>query len=498
MLISYLKSNTEFWKPRDTLKFLIEGPYFAVKQENGKTEIDLPEKLKELLDPSDVLNLTAKKECELALRSFGAIIYQLKRNLIEEELLALRNFHIFDTDFLLSNTKNEDKDFMVLDSVTIKNLELLENSEGGKVGTLLEMIDSCKTKFGKRRLRKWVCSPLCNEKEINDRLDAVNELMKLPLTDLHQNLSKLPDLERILFKIHTQSLPNRSKNHPDSRAVFQEYVSMNKTKVNDFCKLLESFHYCNRFVNELKSLIEESESQFLYKLINYKENGGIFPNTTKVLKNFDNSFDQKIAKEKGLINPRKGVNKEYEEAEEQIKRINKELHDHLKSLCIRFGEKLVFVGSGKNRFQIEFPAKLENKLGGEFEKTSARAGFNRYQDTKVKSLLLELKQIESNKEEAMQDSWRVILQAFMEHSDDWISIIKITAILDCLISLANYANSLKSLGTMCRPTILKQDKNVIRLKNGQHPTLIKLVDNFMANDLELDEKLMLLSGMLKL
>lgn len=492
--ITYLKSNSEFWKPRETLKLLMEGPYFKVKRDDGKLETQLPEKLKELLDPSDVLSLTVKHEFELSLKAFGAIIYQLKRNLIEEELLALRKFNIFDTNFLLSNTKNEDKDFMVLDSVTIKNLELLENSEGSREGTLLQIIDTCKTKFGKRRLRKWICSPLCSKREIDQRLGAVGTLMNLPLGDLHQELANLPDLERILFKIHTQSLANRSKNHPDSRAVFHEFVAMNKSKVSDFCKLLESFHRSDRFVNELRSTIGETQSPFLSKLVNYKENGGIFPNTKKVLLYFDNSFDQKIAKDKGVINPKRGVNQEYEAAEEAIKGVHKELNDHLKKLSSQFGVDLKYAGTGKNRFQIEFPERLASRIPKDFEKTGSRKGFEKYQDRTVKSLLEKLKQREAEKAEAMQDAWRIILQSFMEHADDWLSIIQIVAILDCLIALANYANSLKSFGPVCRPKILEQEKNVLRFKAGQHPSLVKLVDNFMANDLELDEKLLLLSG----
>lgn len=493
--VSYLKTNSEFWKPRETLKFLMEGPYFKVKRDDGKFETQLPEKLKELLDPSDVLNLTVKHDHELSLRSFGAIIYQLKRSLIEEELLALRKFNVFDTNFLLSTTKNDDKDFMVLDSVTIKNLELIENSEGHKEGTLLQTIDTCKTKFGKRRLRKWICSPLCSKNEIDDRLSAVEQLMSLPLSDLHKELALLPDLERILFKIHTQSLSNRSKNHPDSRAIFHEFVAMNKSKISDFCKLLESFHRCDRFVNELRRSTDQlEESTFLSKLLNYKENGGIFPNTKKVLLYFDNSFDQKMAKEKGQIIPKRGVNQEYEAAEEAIKGVHKELNDHLKQLSAQFGVTLKYAGSGKNRFQIEFPESLASRIPRDFEKKGSRKGFNKYQDRTVKNLLEHLKEHEAEKAEAMQDAWRIIMASFMQHSDDWLGIIQIVAILDCLIALANYANSLKSFGPICRPKILEQEKNVLRFKAGQHPTLIKLVDNFMANHLELDEKLLLLSG----
>lgn len=151
---SYLKSDTEFLKPRETMKLLIEGPYFKVKiEDTGKEETKIPSKFQALLDPADVLNLTVKQDYELAFKAFGAIVYQLKRNLIEEELISLGKFTIFDTNFLLSDMKNKAKENMFLDSVTMKNLELFENSAGGKECTLLSVLDSCATKFGKRHLR---------------------------------------------------------------------------------------------------------------------------------------------------------------------------------------------------------------------------------------------------------------------------------------------------------------------------------------------------------
>ena len=55
---------------------------------------------------------------------------------------------------------------------------------------------------GKRLLKQWLCSPLCNPDAINDRLDAVEDLMKISdvVADVSEMLRKLPDLERLLSK----------------------------------------------------------------------------------------------------------------------------------------------------------------------------------------------------------------------------------------------------------------------------------------------------------
>ena len=60
----------------------------------------------------------------------------------------------------------------------------------------------CVCTTGKRLLKQWLCSPLCNPDAINDRLDAVEDLMKISdvVADVLELLRKLPDLERLLSK----------------------------------------------------------------------------------------------------------------------------------------------------------------------------------------------------------------------------------------------------------------------------------------------------------
>jgi DNA mismatch repair ATPase MutS len=47
-------------------------------------------------------------------------------------------------------------------------------------GSLLEWIDHTKTLFGKRMIRKWLLSPLVDPVKINERLDAVQDLRRVP------------------------------------------------------------------------------------------------------------------------------------------------------------------------------------------------------------------------------------------------------------------------------------------------------------------------------
>ena len=50
---------------------------------------------------------------------------------------------------------------MVLDGITVRNLEIVvNNTTGGSEGTLLGRLDSCSTAMGRRVLRHWVVAPL--------------------------------------------------------------------------------------------------------------------------------------------------------------------------------------------------------------------------------------------------------------------------------------------------------------------------------------------------
>ena len=113
--------------------------------------------------------------------------------------------------------------YMVLDSITLNNLEVVKNnSDGSTTGTLFERLDYCNTAFGKRLLKTWLVSPLCDKNAINDRLDAIEDFKSIidKLGVFGTKLKGLPDLERLVSKIH--NIGNVPKDHPESRAVYFE------------------------------------------------------------------------------------------------------------------------------------------------------------------------------------------------------------------------------------------------------------------------------------
>ena len=61
----------------------------------------------------------------------------------------------------------------MLDSITLKHLEVITGTDGSLKGSLLSEIDRTMTAMGARLLRHWLLKPLRTLERIQDRLDAV-------------------------------------------------------------------------------------------------------------------------------------------------------------------------------------------------------------------------------------------------------------------------------------------------------------------------------------
>ncbi len=94
--------------------------------------------------------------------------------------------------------------YLEMDYYTRRNLELTFTMRAGKKeGSLLAVLDECRTSMGKRMIKKWIEQPLKKKKDIEQRLDGVQELKdNLALRDeLKCLLDNIYDLERIAGKI---------------------------------------------------------------------------------------------------------------------------------------------------------------------------------------------------------------------------------------------------------------------------------------------------------
>ncbi len=129
----------------------------------------------------------------------------------------------------------ERQDCLVLDAVTVRNLELIEPLfSGADAGTtLFRALDATMTPMGKRLLRSWLLRPAIDREEINSRLDAVESLAGSTVAreELRRALGGILDLERLLSRVTLETANPRDllalsaslAKIPDARAGVRQF-----------------------------------------------------------------------------------------------------------------------------------------------------------------------------------------------------------------------------------------------------------------------------------
>ncbi len=156
---------------------------------------------KKLLDHFKVVTLDGfgVEGLKLAVGAAGALLYYLSENQ-RTSLTHINKISLF-----------ESKNSLYLDSTTRKNLELFVNIHGEESKTLLWVMDSCLTPFGKRRFRRELLEPLIDTDLIEERLDGVEELKNKEFLrqELREILKSLKDVERITARLACQRIVPR-------------------------------------------------------------------------------------------------------------------------------------------------------------------------------------------------------------------------------------------------------------------------------------------------
>jgi DNA mismatch repair protein MutS len=167
--------------------------------------------------------LWQKKDCaELLLNHFGARSlegYGIERKdeavraagvclRYAQETQRAAASHITDLAYF------EPADHLVLDNVTVRNLELVESLAGASGRTLLSVIDETTTSMGARLLRSWLLRPCVKQGEVEARLAAVQDLYSSQISrdKLRSLLKEVSDLERLIGRISFGSASPRDLN----------------------------------------------------------------------------------------------------------------------------------------------------------------------------------------------------------------------------------------------------------------------------------------------
>ena len=346
--------------------------------------------------------------------------------------------------------------YMVLDSATRRNLELVETlREKQKRGSLLWVLDKTKTAMGARTLRKYVEQPLIDKESIVKRLDAVAELKDNAICreEIREYLNPVYDLERLVGKITYQSA------NPRDLIAFQSSLSM---------------------LPSVKCILKDMESDLLKEI--YEE--------LDPLEELCHLVGRAIQEEPPLAMKEGGIIKDgYNEEVDRLRKAKSEGKNWLadletkerektgiKNLRIRYNKVFVYYLEVTNSFKDLVPDYYTRK------QTLANA--ERY-------IIPELKELEDTILGAEDKLCALEYELYCEVRNTIAAELtriqrtaKAVAKLDVIASLALVAER----NNYVRPKI--NEKGVIDIRDGRHPVVEKMIPNdmFIANDTYLDDK----------
>ena len=354
---------------------------------------------------------------------------------------------------------------LFIDTYTLRNLEITRNlRDGGKKDTLYDVLDFTKTAMGSRLLRKWLEYPLLNPKKINDRLDAVANLVSdfSLRNNLREQLKEIYDFERLLTRMEVGTANARDMNALKSSL----YVlpTIKKALAKATAKLLANIHQKISTYDDLVVLIDKAIVE-------------------------DPSFS---IREGGFI--KDGYNQEldeYRNIAKNSKRLLQQMEEDEKN---KTGIKSLKIGYNKVfGYYIEVRHSSTEMVPENYIRKQTLANAERY-------ITPELKEFETKILGAQEKIVQLEYNLFAELRDilkTKISSIQNTAheiaILDVLVSLAQAGDEYNYI----RPKLL--DDGTIHIKDGRHPLVERILnrDLFVPNDTHLDNaqnEIMIITG----
>jgi len=349
------------------------------------------------------------------------------------------------------------EDYMLLDKVTLYNLNIISNKRDDNA-TLLASLDHTKTSMGSRMLRQWILKPLLNINEINKRLNAVEELKGnlILKDDISDILSKMQDLERLISRIAFKTAS--PKDVAALANTLSQIPELNSQLIGTRSKLL------NKSIEEFNSLVMQISATI-------KED----PST--------------LVREGNII--KAGFNHELDEL--------RGIKTNSRQWLLDFEEE------EKRRTGIKYLRVRYNKVFGYFIEVS-KSNLNLVPDNYIR------KQTQVNSERfitpELKEKENIILSA-----DEKINDLEYRLFMELIDKISEYTNKIQQASDRIasidviqgfasaailhryNKPILSETTN-IKIKNGRHPVVERLEENFISNNLDLDDKtkVMIITG----
>ena len=351
-----------------------------------------------------------------------------------------------------------------MDRFTLSNLEIL-NSKFSEGKSLLDIIDNTITPMGARLLRRWLCFPSIDIKEINIRHEIVSEIMKSYINDQDfiDDFKSIIDIERVVSKIGNLKV--------NPRELLNLKLSLEKVLL-------------------IKKALSKSTSKFLKNI-----SKGL-TNNSPVVKILDSYLNDEVPvniSKGGVI--RKGINKDLDKYRDLLNNgknyLNRILEREIKntqipSLKINFNN--VF------GYYLEVTNVHKDKVPESWIRKQTLVNAERYITEELKEYESKILNAEENITILENKEFNNLIKKIIPHISGIQNNAAKVAYLDCLISFAETA----TLNDYTKPEVNKSYD--FEVYDSRHPVIehsLEETKSYIPNDIKLNrdnQQILMITG----
>ena len=351
-----------------------------------------------------------------------------------------------------------------MDRFTLSNLEIL-NSKFSEGKSLLDIIDNTITPMGARLLRRWLCFPSIDIKEINIRHEIVSEIMKSYINDQDfiDDFKSIIDIERVVSKIGNLKV--------NPRELLNLKLSLEKVLL-------------------IKKALSKSTNKFL------KNISKDLTNNSPVVKILDSYLNHEVPvniSKGGVI--RKGINKDLDKYRDLLNNgknyLNRILEREIKntqipSLKINFNN--VF------GYYLEVTNVHKDKVPESWIRKQTLVNAERYITEELKEYESKILNAEENIIVLENKEFNNLIKKIIPHISGIQNNAAKVAYLDCLISFAETA----TLNDYTKPEVNKSYD--FEVYDSRHPVIehsLEETKSYIPNDIKLNrdnQQILMITG----
>lgn len=366
--------------------------------------------------------------------------------------------HISDINYIESN------DSMILDAITLRNLEIVESSDSEKSNkrSLLGIIDETVTGMGGRLLRSWLLRPSVKKTEIQTRLLAVSELMDSMTRDkIRFLLKEIADLERLVGRLNLGTASPR------------DLLALNRS--------LSKTPDINLTLSDAKSLLLQVLSENIFELTHIQD-----------------LISNSIADDPPVnLNDGSYIKEGYNTELDELRDISRNAKQTIASFEAQEKQK-TGISSLKIKFNnvfgyfIEVSKSNSSRVPEEYERRQTLTNAERYTTSKLKEWEIRVLGADEKIKELELTIFKNIRSQVTMETRSLQSTARALATLDSLASLAEVATHRNYV----QPVL--HDGDDIEIKAGRHPIVEAFLGSeFIPNDLKMNnstDRLLIITG----